>query len=522
VNHLGRVGAAVASTNGRLLMTASDDGTARFWHVRRSATDPTRLLLTRAAVDSTDWVAVTPAGRFEGSQGAIRQLHYVRGFQAVALDAFVQRYYTPGLSGRVLSDSARSSGTFAFKPPPAMSIRVTPERAGAPSGRPPMARVVFSARDAGGGVQSLQLFQNGTLVAGTSDAMLIEARGDSTLSYETPRGARFDCSAECTVRVSLVPGLNVFEAAATATDGTAAERAVGTAVGGGTAATSRLFIMSVAVATYENTNSSLDFPIADATSFVAAVDTGASGIFASIEKHELYGEAATPAAISAIFDTLAKRIRPTDVFVFYYAGHASVTGERFFIALNGFSFDDPSTERDHTVGEAVLRRKIDAIPALKKVVIMDACRSGTLVNRGLTAKIGETPRVRGTGKTRGLEIPAGAAPWFGQHVSPLSEQQVAEQQAVAQLSRSSGVFAIAAASPSESAIEFEGLQHGLFTYAFLQALAADPSGVPRVRTIREISNEVERRVPELAQRYGRALQFPLIWSNGHDFPIVVR
>ncbi len=147
-------------------------------------------------------------------------------------------------------------------------------------------------------------------------------------------------------------------------------------------------------------------------------------------------------------------------------------------------------QEEKLVKEAIsaneLNEKLREITALKQVVILDACHSGSstkiLAARGLT-----------------------------------------EEKALAQLARSSGIHIMAAAGSEQQAIEFSKLGHGLFTYVLLEALNGQADGAPHDNkvTIYELKSFIDDQVPELSKQHQGAAQYPSTFSLGQDFPMVI-
>jgi hypothetical protein len=65
-----------------------------------------------------------------------------------------------------------------------------------------------------------------------------------------------------------------------------------------------------------------------------------------------------------------------------------------------------------------------------------------------------------------------------------------------------GVITISSCNPTQKSWEIEELQHGVFTYALLEAMQL--SGERSCATVERLSNYLKHRVPELCQRYGKA------------------
>jgi WD40 repeat protein len=88
------------SPDGHYLVSTSDH--IRLWEVSSG-----RWLASLYSVGASDWVVVDPEGHFDGSEDGIRQtLHFVvdapDGPRSIGLEELKERYYTPGLLGRVL------------------------------------------------------------------------------------------------------------------------------------------------------------------------------------------------------------------------------------------------------------------------------------------------------------------------------------------------------------------------------------------------------------------------------------
>jgi uncharacterized caspase-like protein len=272
----------------------------------------------------------------------------------------------------------------------------------------------------------------------------------------------------------------------------------------------------------------LDYPVPDARAVVDSLRRGGSAIFDSVHVVTLYDAVATRRAILDTLGALARTVGAEDVFLLFYAGHGTVQRDTFHLAL-GAVRDLRSRAQLARAGsdEHRLRRRLEAIPALKKILVLDACRSGAVLARGLASRA--TRPGTATADERAGDVDAtvarggsagGAELADPASVLALSPEGQAQQRAVAQLARSGGVVVISATAPRQLAVEVAQVTHGVFTYALLRALAAD--GTPRVRTVRGIMVQVEQEVPDLAMRYGRRRQYPMLWSYGQDFPLVLR
>lgn len=130
-----------------------------------------------------------------------------------------------------------------------------------------------------------------------------------------------------------------------------------------------------------------------------------------------------------------------------------------------------------------LNSMLEALPARKRVVILDACNSGQLIEQ-------------------------------------FARRGAAEERALKQLARSSGTFIMSATDSKQFASEVKSLGHGVFTYALLSAMSAAPQ--PRERMVLEIIDTACRMTPELSQKHRGEPQYPMLWSAGQNFPLLVR
>jgi uncharacterized caspase-like protein len=175
-----------------------------------------------------------------------------------------------------------------------------------------------------------------------------------------------------------------------------------------------------------------------------------------------------------------------DVFIYFYAGHGSMVDNGFYFVTSEVTglYQQDKLKTALFVNE--LQEKFKILPALKQVVFIDACQSGSSV---------EALAMRGG----------------------------AEEKALAQLSRSSGIHVMASSESQQQSAEIKSLNHGVFTYVLLEALSGKADGAPMDSkiTVYEIKSYIDDQVPEISYRLIRHKQFPSTFSIGHDFPIVM-
>lgn len=255
-------------------------------------------------------------------------------------------------------------------------------------------------------------------------------------------------------------------------------------------ATSSLHILAVGINNYKNSAYNLNYARPDAEAFVNAIQEHGKNIFKTVNVVPVYDENATKENIVSGLKSIVSRARPEDVFVFYYAGHGTLdeeNNEEYYLVPTDITklYGDPTQLAAKGISATELRGYLTQLKAQKQMVLMDACHSG--------------------GALKSLNVRAAAM----------------DEKAIVQLARSSGVVMIASSGTKQFATEFQELQHGVFTYALLEALSGKGDNGDGKVTVNELKIFMEERVPELTRQYGGQAQYPTGYSTGNDFPISV-
>ncbi|HEU4389539.1 MAG TPA: caspase family protein [Blastocatellia bacterium] len=166
---------------------------------------------------------------------------------------------------------------------------------------------------------------------------------------------------------------------------------------------------------------------------------------------------------------------PLDLFVFFFAGHGIPHDGRTYLVPVDAIWD--TRHRQPVVDtciplEAILER-VSAVPALRRLIILDACHGGAV--RGQAA---------GLPRSFGLEV-----------------EQARE------------AVVLSACNVNEESLEDARLGGGIFTHFWCRALEdAEPSGVDRTITVFDVHRRAEREVVEHATLLRRKQQ-PRIWTS---------
>jgi hypothetical protein len=152
----------------------------------------------------------------------------------------------------------------------------------------------------------------------------------------------------------------------------------------------------------------------------------------------------TPDKVNIIqtLEEIEKKSKPEDILLVFFAGHGEIVDKDQLLLL--------TTEATSTNFEGIRMRELleqlNKIPAGKRVLILDACHSGAAINNMDLAKY--------TGKRDVKD----------------AERQSQRLKELDKLASKSGFAIITASSSDQKALELPQYEHGLMTYALLNAM----------------------------------------------------
>lgn len=450
-----------------LLASASMDGTVIIWDVYTKSE-----LIRLIPLDSADWAAVMPDGRFDGSRNGIDLMYLVKGIEVIPLESYYDLYYTPGLLGSVIRAETRpfegaGKSIEEIKPAPVVEL-ITDSKKKYKTGE---TQITVKVYDRGGGVNNVKLFQNGKL---------IEQKAGS------PAATVY------TFTLELLPDTNVITASADNMDGMESAPAPAVIVAEGTKPASRLYILGIGINQYKNTKYNLSGAVTDVQKLSKLIAEKSGKVFAGIETKLITDKKAVKSELKKELNRLKKKIKPSDVFILLYSGHGVVGGEGtenedFFFVLHDVvnMYTTGNEIKKQALSSAELKDILAGIKANKQLVVIDACQAGGAL---------ESFALRG----------------------------VQEEKAINALARNSGVFLLASSAKNQLAKEVSELGMGIYSYALYEAINCmgdiDSDGVVNVR---EIEQYTRKRLFELTRQYNLTPQYPVSWMVMQDFPLSV-
>jgi WD40 repeat protein len=494
--HTSSVDSVAVSRDGGLVMSGSNDGTARLWDGKSGRE------LARLMTGYGEWMTMTPEGFFSSSHRDTEMLSLVRGLETTTVGQIYQSLFNPDLVREALASDADGSVRRAAEvvnlqkvidSGPAPGVAIVSPAAGSASATD-LVQVAARISDRGKGIGRIEWRVNG-VTAGVSKA---------------PAGPGPDY--EVNQALALDPGENRIEVIAYEKRNLLASlpaRAMIKFSAPADAVKPQLHVLAIGINAYvdKGGNGTGNFPplklaVTDAKAFAAEMQRAGTGLYSTVDVTEVLDTEATAAGLDRIVEQLATRISPRDTFVLFAAAHGTSRDGRFYLIPQDYQGGtDPAALAEHAVDQTRLQDWVaNRIKARRAIILLDTCESGALVS--------------GYTKSR-TDVPASEA-------------------AVGRLHEATGRPVLTAAASGKPA--FEGYNgHGLFTYALMDALHHGDTNGNGVIEVSELVAYVQDRLPRLsAQLGGRGIsmiatsrsennaQSAQFGSTGEDFALVRR
>jgi len=238
-----------------------------------------------------------------------------------------------------------------------------------------------------------------------------------------------------------------------------------------------LHILAIAVNEYKDKELTLNYSINDATVMLKTIEDVAKPLFNKVHTYKLFDKEVTKNNIKKAF----KDIKSTreDVFLLYIAGHGitdEYNGNYYFIPYDFEDKDNTSAVQAQGVGQKDLMLGLSNITALKSLVLLDTCNSGSFVEADM------------------------------------------QKTTTNRLARATGRATISASSKSQVALEgYKG--HGVFTYTLIEALKGKGYNDKNKITINGLNDYIEKTLPDRTQNKWGYRQEPQSSMYGVDFNI---
>jgi len=505
--------------NSQFIFTSSYDNTTKIWNLKTGA-----QIATLINVGTEDWIITTPSGLFDASAGAMTLMHYVvfyeGKYEVIELEQLKARYYEPGLLAKVTGFSKeriRPIENFdAVALYPAVEAQIRADS------------LSIELKERNGGIGKVSIFINGKEVVEEVNPLprRENAKRNSSIRYDLKQHQNY--------LLQHPDSTNVISIRAYNEEGWLKSRAIhldyktplASSKGTGRSSTQprsrrnqrpKLYVVSIGTSDYTGEEMDLQYADQDATSMALALQSVGGALFSngdSLEIHclttakgdstglegsEINWKYADKENIESTFKAIQQKAKAEDVIVVYLSGHGVARSGRdqtqFYYLTQGVaseeSLNDPRTLDAYSISTEEFTTWINSIPALKQVLIIDACNSGQLVEN-ITNK-----------------------------AVTLNSSQI---RALDRMRDRTGMFLLSGSASDKVSYEASQYGQGLLTYALLQGMRGvaarkDTEG-QEVIDVMKLFQYARDEVPRLASSIN-GIQTPMLGfpSQGASFDI---
>jgi WD40 repeat protein len=461
------------SSDGTRAFTGHLDGSIAIWSTATGA-----RIATLIAGQDGEWVVITAEGFFDASPKGSQLIHVVAGVDVVTIGQFFQQLYRPDLvreklagdpQGKVRAAAAALDLTKVLASGAVPQVRIVSPVEGTPATQDQVT-VQVEVNDRGGGIGRVEWRVN-SVTLGLEEPVRSPAVGGLLRLQRTLQLDEGDNQIE--VVVHNAKDLIASEPARTIIrwDGTGSRTAP------------RLYVLAIGVNEYSDGRLRLSFAAPDAKAFASALKLASRDLFQTIEVVTALDGEVTRDRLNAVITTLGNEIKPSDVFVFFIAGHGRTIDGRYYFLPEDFLFRDEASIRSNAISQDQLQAWFAKIPAKKSVLIFDTCGSGSLTQELFATR---------------------------------SDEYLV---AVDRLTHAIGRTVLSASTAYQQAIEGYH-DHGLFTYALLEGLSRASANDDGLITVLGLHDYVMLRVPQLSSQVFGRRQEPMAGFRGASFPLV--
>ncbi|MBI5204676.1 MAG: caspase family protein [Nitrospirae bacterium] len=482
--------------NGRYILTGGDSS-VRLWDISTG-----REIAMMVTFENGEWIAITSDGYYNSSEKGAQYLSVKVGETSYSVDSFYDVFYRPDivaakLRGEDIKDLITITMKDAIKSPPP-GVEINPITASPAS---PKAKVCYNVKSTGGGIGEVRLFHNGKLIESdgyykdmaktTSDKTQLIAMNSKAI-YEDMRSVKIkekgietgttttkskgevfnDCK-----EIDAISGENEISITAFNKDNTV-QGYMQTAKFNSTVKQedSHLYILSIGIDQYKDDTINLKYAVKDSKDIEEKILKQASTLYKpeNIHYELLTDNNATKTNITNKITELSKKIKPTDSFILFVAGHGVLLQNQYYMLTSEY---DGKVNEDSLISSNEIVEISKKIKSLSQLFIFDTCHAG------------------------GVDT----------IVSGLYDARMSV------LAKKMGLHIYASANSKQAAMDgYQG--NGLFTYTLLDGLndkkEADKNKDSKISLV-ELGEYSKQTTTDLSKKIGHQ-QTPLIINFGKD------
>jgi WD40 repeat protein/uncharacterized caspase-like protein len=401
-HRIGVLGAAYFK-EGKFIASWSEDHSVKIWNANTG-----KNLLTYIILGQEDWVVTSPSGLFDASPGAMSKLYYNVDMELIDIEQLKERYYEPGLASKILAYANEE-----IRPVEGLDqIELFPEI----TANLASDSLFVELKERNGGIGKVSIFINGKEVLEDANPPKPGLDGQRNTHINIPLQPFYkyllthpDSINYVDIRAYNAAGWLKskairFQLPGIGSKGSPANNDADTAQ---EVQRPKLFAIVVGTQDYRGEELDLSYADKDAKTIAIAIQQTATNLFSNLEKGDtvdircltttaadsifLAGKKIRWAGsgkqnISQAFADVASKAKAEDIIVVYFSGHGMTYGNAdntvfYYLTkdiANG-NISDQGIRDQYAISSNEITAWLNKIPALKQVLIIDACNSGRMV-----------------------------------------------------------------------------------------------------------------------------------------------
>jgi WD40 repeat protein len=452
--------------------------------------DKKELLFSFVAIDSTDWTVIHPSGLFDASPNAMEKMYWKKGDELIALNQLKDRYWQPNLWGMIMSRKPLRNveGMKNLKLQPEIEVSEIKNDT-----------LLIKLKKRGGGYGKVAIYiNNKEVIEDARPKDFDNSKPFQTITINTKTHPDF--------KEHLIGGIkNNISVKVQSEDGFLSSRGE-EIISFDNEPLSKpkkpaFYAIICGTGEFSNTTMNLKYPVIDAKAIAKAITLGASNLFGKDSTHVYLlsspGDASTATTkqnIQKTFANIKAKAKPEDIVMVYLSGHGvTYGGEKgdFYYLTSDYSgtssesFADPALRNSQAISTEEFTDWLNDIPALKQIMIIDACGSGKAVDNLIARRDTESSQIK----------------------------------AIDRMKDRTGLYILSGCAANAVSFEANKFGQGLLTYSVLQAIrgmALRENKFIDVSTLLSYSSE---EVPKMAKDIGGIQKPQLLIPKGGSFDI---
>lgn len=383
--HQGILNSARYSPDKDKIVTSSDDGSLIIWDAITGKHIIQHFILEN---DPSKWIHLTEEGYFDASPEAMKLMYWIKGREIIEFTQLKDRFWIPGLwetvmEGKSLPGLNSRGGLNDINLYPKIKLTDPLENNG---------KLGIVLINQGGGYGPVKVLINKKEVSSDVRGKQLDQSTDSIkLDYKIANHPYLKAGEINTIEVSAYNSEEYIVSQP--------KKIYYIAEGTKEDYQPTLHAIIVGTADYVGQELDLRYPAKDAMAFSSALELAGKNLLGIAKTNFKIlttdgDEASKPSKfnIEKAYLEIAKTAKPYDILVLYFAGHGTnyggAEGDFYYLTADAGSgnLKDPVIRENSTVSSKELTAWIKDIPALKQVLIFDACHSGQFAEDLLTKR----------------------------------------------------------------------------------------------------------------------------------------